>query len=100
MFFLYLCQEPSVALAVQILDGTPLRPGGKIPMSVSQAKFEQKGWMTGAVTFNFDMVSFWSIFVVVNFDIGVSDLTIFNFLYSLALLYWQASIAITQETNL
>ncbi|KAH1114479.1 hypothetical protein J1N35_007857 [Gossypium stocksii] len=36
-------KEPSVALAVQILDGTPLRPDGKIPMSVSQAKFEQKG---------------------------------------------------------
>ncbi|KAI4364778.1 hypothetical protein MLD38_020828 [Melastoma candidum] len=36
-------KEPSVALAIQILDGTPLRPGGKIPMSVSQAKFEQKG---------------------------------------------------------
>ncbi|XP_061342617.1 splicing factor U2AF-associated protein 2 [Gastrolobium bilobum] len=36
-------KEPSVALATQILDGTPLRPGGKLPMSVSQAKFEQKG---------------------------------------------------------
>ncbi|KAH1037341.1 hypothetical protein GLYMA_20G218800v4 [Glycine max] len=36
-------KEPSVALAIQILDGAPLRPGGKIPMSVSQAKFEQKG---------------------------------------------------------
>ncbi|KAA8538816.1 hypothetical protein F0562_025508 [Nyssa sinensis] len=36
-------KEPSVALALQILDGTPLRPGGKIPMSVTQAKFEQKG---------------------------------------------------------
>nr|CAD1837140.1 unnamed protein product [Ananas comosus var. bracteatus] len=36
-------KEPSVALAIQILDGTPLRPVGKIPMSVSQAKFEQKG---------------------------------------------------------
>ncbi|KAL1340059.1 hypothetical protein AAHE18_U090700 [Arachis hypogaea] len=36
-------KEPSVALALQILDGTPLRPGDKIPMSVSQAKFEQKG---------------------------------------------------------
>ncbi|PPD95916.1 hypothetical protein GOBAR_DD07061 [Gossypium barbadense] len=36
-------KEPSVALAVQILDGTPFRPDGKIPMSVSQAKFEQKG---------------------------------------------------------
>ncbi|KAG2402167.1 uncharacterized protein HKW66_Vig0233630 [Vigna angularis] len=36
-------KEPSVALAIQILDGAPFRPGGKIPMSVSQAKFEQKG---------------------------------------------------------
>ncbi|CAA7405314.1 unnamed protein product [Spirodela intermedia] len=36
-------KEPSVALAIQLLDGTPLRPGGKIPMSVSLAKFEQKG---------------------------------------------------------
>lgn len=36
-------KEPSVALATQLMDGTPLRPGGKIPMSVSQAKFEQKG---------------------------------------------------------
>lgn len=36
-------KEPSVPLAIQILDGTPLRPGGKIPMSVTQAKFEQKG---------------------------------------------------------
>ncbi|KAF7817725.1 splicing factor U2AF-associated protein 2 [Senna tora] len=36
-------KEPSVALAIQILDGTPLRPGGKIPMSVTHAKFEQKG---------------------------------------------------------
>ncbi|KAL2325267.1 hypothetical protein Fmac_024325 [Flemingia macrophylla] len=36
-------KEPSVALALQILDGAPLRPDGKTPMSVSQAKFEQKG---------------------------------------------------------
>lgn len=36
-------QEPSVDLAIQILDGTPFRPDGKIPMSVTQAKFEQKG---------------------------------------------------------
>uniref|UniRef100_A0A7N0RAY8 RRM domain-containing protein n=1 Tax=Kalanchoe fedtschenkoi TaxID=63787 RepID=A0A7N0RAY8_KALFE len=36
-------KEPSVALALQILDGTPLRPVDKIPMSVTQAKFEQKG---------------------------------------------------------
>ncbi|KAM7491551.1 hypothetical protein LguiA_034472 [Lonicera macranthoides] len=36
-------KEPSVALAIQILDGSPLRPGGKIPLSVTPAKFEQKG---------------------------------------------------------
>ncbi|EXC24922.1 HIV Tat-specific factor 1-like protein [Morus notabilis] len=36
-------KEPSVPLALQILDGSPLRPGDKIPMSVTQAKFEQKG---------------------------------------------------------
>ncbi|KAJ6891849.1 splicing factor U2AF-associated protein 2-like isoform X1 [Populus alba x Populus x berolinensis] len=36
-------KEPSVDLAMQILDGTPLRPGGTIPMSVTRAKFEQKG---------------------------------------------------------
>ncbi|XP_021636865.2 uncharacterized protein LOC110632827 isoform X2 [Hevea brasiliensis] len=36
-------KEPSVDLAMQILDGTPLRPGGTVPMTVSQAKFEQKG---------------------------------------------------------
>lgn len=36
-------KEPSVALAVQILDGAPLRPDGKVPMSVTLAKFEQKG---------------------------------------------------------
>ncbi|OWM86165.1 hypothetical protein CDL15_Pgr010989 [Punica granatum] len=36
-------KEPSVALATQLLDGTPLRPGDNIPMSVSPAKFEQKG---------------------------------------------------------
>ncbi|CAO2837473.1 unnamed protein product [Amaranthus hypochondriacus] len=36
-------KEPSVELAMQILDGTPFRPGGKIPMSVTQAKFQQKG---------------------------------------------------------
>lgn len=36
-------KEPSVVLAIQILDGAPFRPGGKVPMSVSQAKFEQKG---------------------------------------------------------
>lgn len=32
-----------MALATQLLDGTPFRPGGKIPMSVTHAKFEQKG---------------------------------------------------------
>ena len=36
-------QEPSLALAVQLLDGTSFRPGGKTPMSVSPAKFVQKG---------------------------------------------------------
>lgn len=36
-------KEPSVALATQILDGTPFRPGAKIPMTVTVAKFEQKG---------------------------------------------------------
>ncbi|KAB1203393.1 HIV Tat-specific factor 1 [Morella rubra] len=36
-------KEPSVALALQLLDGTPLRPGGRVPMSVTLAKFEQKG---------------------------------------------------------
>ncbi|KAE8661463.1 pentatricopeptide repeat-containing protein [Hibiscus syriacus] len=36
-------KEPSVALAVQILDRTPFSPDEKIPMSVSQSKFDQKG---------------------------------------------------------
>ncbi|XP_050233781.1 splicing factor U2AF-associated protein 2 isoform X2 [Mercurialis annua] len=36
-------KEPSVDLALKILDGAPFRPGGTIPMSVSQAKFAQKG---------------------------------------------------------
>lgn len=36
-------KEPSVALAIQILDGAPFRTGGKVPMSVTQAKFAQKG---------------------------------------------------------
>lgn len=36
-------KEPSVDLALQLLDGTPLRPGGKQVMSVSRAKFEQRG---------------------------------------------------------
>lgn len=30
-------------LAIQILDGAPLRPADKLLMSVSRAKFEQKG---------------------------------------------------------
>ncbi|GJU33673.1 splicing factor U2af-associated protein 2, partial [Tanacetum coccineum] len=36
-------KEPSVALALQILNGSPLRLGDKINMSVTPAKFEQKG---------------------------------------------------------
>lgn len=36
-------KPPSVDLAVQILDGTALRDGDSQLMSVSQAKFEQKG---------------------------------------------------------
>ncbi|KAK4849907.1 hypothetical protein QYF36_001984 [Acer negundo] len=36
-------KEPSVALALQILDGATFRPGGNTPMSVTLAKFEQKG---------------------------------------------------------
>lgn len=36
-------KEPSVDLALQILDGATFRPGGTIPMSVTRAKFEQKG---------------------------------------------------------
>ncbi|KAL0887793.1 hypothetical protein Bca101_011776 [Brassica carinata] len=36
-------KEPSVDLAIQILDGAPLRPDDKLLMSVSRAKFEQKG---------------------------------------------------------
>ncbi|KAF8671581.1 hypothetical protein HU200_049904 [Digitaria exilis] len=42
-------KEPSVALAVQLLDGTSFRPGGKTLMSVSPAKFEQKGIAHGSV---------------------------------------------------
>lgn len=42
-----LSQEPSVALALQILDGSPLRPGDKLNMSVTPAKFEQKGKIRG-----------------------------------------------------
>ncbi|CAN6471855.1 unnamed protein product [Victoria cruziana] len=36
-------KEPSVDLAIQILDGTGLRPGAPLCMSVTRAKFEQKG---------------------------------------------------------
>ncbi|KAD4584096.1 hypothetical protein E3N88_21697 [Mikania micrantha] len=36
-------KEPSVGLAIQILDGAPLRLGDTIKMSVTPAKFEQKG---------------------------------------------------------
>ncbi|KAL6131896.1 hypothetical protein ACLB2K_070269 [Fragaria x ananassa] len=36
-------KEPSVDLALKIFDGTPLRLGGKVFMSVNRAKFEQKG---------------------------------------------------------
>ncbi|MCI04573.1 RNA recognition motif, partial [Trifolium medium] len=38
-------KEPSVALAIQLLDGALFRPGDnnhQIPMSVSLAKFQQK----------------------------------------------------------
>ncbi|VAH33791.1 unnamed protein product [Triticum turgidum subsp. durum] len=36
-------KEPSVPLAIQLLDGTSFRPGGKTLMTVSVAKFQQKG---------------------------------------------------------
>ncbi|GJP50841.1 hypothetical protein CLOM_g9998 [Closterium sp. NIES-68] len=36
-------KPPSVDLALKILDGTPLRLGDKQPMTVTLAKFEQKG---------------------------------------------------------
>lgn len=36
-------KEPSVDLAIKILDGAPFRLGDKIPMTVTPAKFEQKG---------------------------------------------------------
>ncbi|KAH7434534.1 hypothetical protein KP509_06G021900 [Ceratopteris richardii] len=36
-------KEPSVDLAIKLLDGAPFRAGGKELMSVSRAKFEQKG---------------------------------------------------------
>jgi HIV Tat-specific factor 1 len=32
-----------VDLAIKLLDGAPFRPGDKQLMSVSQAKFEQRG---------------------------------------------------------
>lgn len=38
---------------MQILDGTPLRFGGKTPMSVTQAKFEQKGNFYLVICFSF-----------------------------------------------
>jgi hypothetical protein len=43
MFFLSMMQEPSVPLAIQLLDGTSFRPGGKTLMSVSVAEFQQRG---------------------------------------------------------
>lgn len=52
VYFILLCaslsmiQEPSVALAIQLLDGASFRPGGKTLMSVSVAKFQQKGKFT------------------------------------------------------
>lgn len=36
-------KEPSVAIAMRILDGAPFRFDGKVPMSVTEAKFAQKG---------------------------------------------------------
>lgn len=36
-------KEPSVDLAIKILDGAPFRLGGKDSMTVTRAKFEQKG---------------------------------------------------------
>lgn len=36
-------KEPSVDLAIKLLDGAPFRPGDKELMTVTQAKFEQKG---------------------------------------------------------
>jgi HIV Tat-specific factor 1 len=46
-------QEPSVDLAVQLLDKTSFRPGGKTLMSVSPAKFEQKGIVSWLKTVTF-----------------------------------------------
>lgn len=50
-YALLIYQEPSVNLALQLLDGSPLRLGDKIPMSVTVAKFEQKGMMLGPQLF-------------------------------------------------
>nr|XP_033514108.1 LOW QUALITY PROTEIN: splicing factor U2AF-associated protein 2-like [Nicotiana tomentosiformis] len=36
-------KDPSVDLAIKILEGTPLRLGEKIPMTVARAEFKQKG---------------------------------------------------------
>ncbi|MCO5572273.1 hypothetical protein L7F22_026026 [Adiantum nelumboides] len=36
-------KEPSVELAIKLLDGAPFRPGGTELMTVNRAKFEQKG---------------------------------------------------------
>ncbi|KAI5060404.1 hypothetical protein GOP47_0024824 [Adiantum capillus-veneris] len=36
-------KEPSVDLAIKLLDGAPFRPGGTELMTVNRAKFEQKG---------------------------------------------------------
>jgi HIV Tat-specific factor 1 len=36
-------KEPSVDLALQLLDGAPFRPDSAKPMTVTKAKFEQKG---------------------------------------------------------
>lgn len=36
-------KDPSVDLAIKILDGMPLRLGEKIPMKVARAEFKQKG---------------------------------------------------------
>lgn len=53
-------------LAIQILDGAPLRPGGKIPMSVTKAKFEQKGNVWNAL-FIFS-ICFWILSPLLMFD--------------------------------
>lgn len=41
-------KEPSVPLAIQLLDGTTLRPGTGRPMTVVRAKFEPKAPGTGS----------------------------------------------------